>query len=116
MAHRLECIDAGTDYCPCYLAELNECIVCPQLQGKNFCDCNWRGVCIFQEFVWGGYKAKATRSTIFSKVLKKEKINEEVIILTLKVPNKMARDLNEPGSFVFLRGISSPSFLILQCQ
>ncbi|ABY92863.1 sulfide/dihydroorotate dehydrogenase-like FAD/NAD-binding protein [Thermoanaerobacter sp. X514] len=110
MANRLECIDAGTDYCPCYLAELNECIVCSQLQGKNFCDCNWRGVCIFQEFVWAGYKAKATRSTIFSKVLKREEINEEVIILTLKVPNKMARDLNEPGSFVFLRGISSPPF------
>lgn len=67
-------------------------------------------MCIYQEFVWAGYKAKATRSTIFSKVLKKEKINKEVIILTLKVPNKMARELNEPGSFVFLRGISSPSF------
>jgi len=107
---RLECIDAGTDYCPCYLAELNECIMCSQLQGKNFCDCNWRGVCIYQEFVWSGFKAKATRSTIFAKVIEKEILNKDLLILTLKVPNKMARDLNEPGSFVFLRGISSPSF------
>ncbi|AAM24553.1 2-polyprenylphenol hydroxylase and related flavodoxin oxidoreductases [Caldanaerobacter subterraneus subsp. tengcongensis MB4] len=110
LANRLECVDAGTEYCPCYLAELNECIVCSQLQGKKFCDCNWRGVCIFQEFVWAGYKAKATRSTVFSKVVKREEINDEVIVLTLKVPNKMARDLNEPGSFVFIRGYLSPSF------
>ncbi|MGB9779404.1 sulfide/dihydroorotate dehydrogenase-like FAD/NAD-binding protein [Caldanaerobacter sp.] len=110
MANRLECVDVGTEYCPCYLAELNECIVCSQLQGKKFCDCNWKGVCVFQEFVWAGYKAKVTRSTVFTRILKKEEINEEVVILTLKVPNKLARDLNEPGAYVFVRGYFSPSF------
>ncbi|SNX55404.1 sulfide/dihydroorotate dehydrogenase-like FAD/NAD-binding protein [Thermoanaerobacterium sp. RBIITD] len=110
MANRLECIDAGSDYCPCYLAELNECITCSQLQGKKFCDCNWKGVCIYQEYVWAGNKAKSTRNTIFSNVIDKQKINDSLLILTLSVPNKMARDLNEPGSYVFLRGVSSPSF------
>lgn len=110
MVNRLECIDAGSDYCPCYLAELNECITCSQLQGEKFCDCNWRGVCIYQEYVWAGYKAKSTRNAMFSKILSKENINDKLLILTLKVPNKMARELNEPGSYVFLRGVSSPSF------
>jgi len=107
---RLECIDIGSDYCPCYLAELNECIVCSQLQGKKFCDCNWKGVCVFQEFVWAKWKAKAKRDTIVSNIIDKQKINENLFILTLSVPNKMARDLNEPGSYVFLRNELSPSF------
>lgn len=110
MANRLECIDAGSDFCPCYLAELNECITCSHLQGKQFCDCNWRGVCIYQEYVWSGYKAKSTRNTILSQIINRQIISDDVFILTLSVPNKLARELNEPGSYVFLRGYQSPSF------
>ena len=110
MANRLECIDAGSDYCPCYLAELNECITCSLLQGKDFCDCNLRGVCVYQEYVWSGFKAKSKRETILSKVMERKKIKDNLLILTLKVPQKMARELKEPGSFVFLRGCSSHSF------
>ncbi len=108
--HRLECIDIGSDYCPCYLAELNECIVCSQLQGKEFCDCNWNGVCVYQDFIWSKRKAKAKRETIVADIIDKQSINKNLIILTLSVPNKMARDLNEPGSYVFLRNELSPSF------
>ncbi|AEF17255.1 hypothetical protein Thexy_1222 [Thermoanaerobacterium xylanolyticum LX-11] len=108
--HRLECIDIGSDYCPCYLAELNECIVCSQLQGKEFCDCNWNGVCVYQDFIWSKRKAKAKRETIVADIIDKQNINKNLIILTLSVSNKMARDLNEPGSYVFLRDESSPSF------
>lgn len=110
MASRLECIDAGSDYCPCYLAELNECITCSLLQGKEYCDCNWSGVGIYQEYVWSGGKAKTKRETIVSQVLGREKIRDNLFILTLAVPRKTARALNEPGSYVFLRGCSTPSF------
>lgn len=110
MANRLECIDAGSDYCPCYLAELNECITCSLLQGKDFCDCNLRGVCVYQEYVWSGFKAKSKRETILSKVMERKKIKDNLLILTLKVPQKTERDLKEPGSYVFLRGCSNPSF------
>lgn len=42
----IDCIDAGTEFCPCHLAEEGECILCSQLHGKCFCDCvNWKGVC-----------------------------------------------------------------------
>ncbi|MDI6605384.1 MAG: sulfide/dihydroorotate dehydrogenase-like FAD/NAD-binding protein [Thermoanaerobacteraceae bacterium] len=110
MTNRLECIDAGSEYCPCYLAELNECIVCSQLQGKQFCDCNWRGVCIYQEYIWAGCKSKSTRKTILSNIIKKDMINERLLILTLKIPKKLSRELNEPGSYIFLRDNLSPSF------
>ena len=43
----IDCIDAGSEFCPCHLAESGECILCSQLQGSHFCDClNWKGVCI----------------------------------------------------------------------
>ncbi|NFG18899.1 sulfide/dihydroorotate dehydrogenase-like FAD/NAD-binding protein, partial [Clostridium botulinum] len=43
-----DCIDAGSEYCPCHLAETGDCILCSQLSGKKFCDCiNWKGVCIY---------------------------------------------------------------------
>lgn len=110
MANSLECIDAGSNYCPCYLAELNECITCSLLQGKDFCDCNWGGVWIYQEYVWSGFKAKSKRETILSKIIERKKIKDNLFILTLKVPQKTAKDLKEPGSYVFIRGCSNPSF------
>lgn len=30
----LFCVDAGSAYCPCYLAESGECIACSLLRGK----------------------------------------------------------------------------------
>ena len=60
----IDCIDAGTEFCPCHLAESGECILCSQLQGGHFCDClNWKGVCIYQEFHDNGNKAKEQRKT-----------------------------------------------------
>mgnify|MGYP000921887947 CR=1 FL=1 len=52
---RMDCIDCGTEYCPCHLAESGECIMCSQLQGECFCDCvNWKGVCVYQELFNNG--------------------------------------------------------------
>lgn len=67
-----DCIDAGSEYCPCHLAETGDCILCSQLSGKKFCDCiNWKGVCIYQEFIWNGKKAKEERETYLGKIIKK---------------------------------------------
>ena len=99
-----DCIDAGTEFCPCHLAETGDCIVCSQLGGKNFCDCrNWKGVCIYQEYVWNGNKAKEGRKNNVCRVLKKELRENRLIIFTILVPHKLSQDLNKPGSFVFLR-------------
>lgn len=107
----VDCVDAGTDYCPCYLAETNNCLICSQLKGKVFCDCiNWKGVCIYQEYVWNGKKMKEPREDYNAEVKKVETINENVIFLSLKVSRTLSRELNQPGSYVFLRDEGYPEF------
>jgi hypothetical protein len=107
---KLECIDAGSEYCPCFLAETNECITCSQLQGKQFCDCNWRGVCIYQEYVWAGYKSKGIRESYKSRILDKKGITDNTIIFDLQVTRTLARELDNPGAYIFMRGEDKPAY------
>lgn len=106
----LSCIDAGSEYCPCYLAETNDCIVCSQLNGKSFCDCSWNGVCIYQEYFWCGNKKKDQRAVKEAEIIEKRKVHEEVIILKLKTEQALARQLKQPGSYVFIRDAHKPNF------
>ncbi|MCC5909904.1 MAG: sulfide/dihydroorotate dehydrogenase-like FAD/NAD-binding protein [Clostridiaceae bacterium] len=101
--YRWQCIDAGSDYCPCYLAETMDCITCSHLQGKEFCDCNWRGVCIYQAFAFEGDKKKVPREDMEALIVKKEEHGSNITIFTLKVPHYMARQLSQPGSYIFVR-------------
>jgi dihydroorotate dehydrogenase electron transfer subunit len=111
MYEKLDCIDAGTDYCPCHLAETGDCILCSQLSGKTFCDCiNWKGVCIYQEFVWNGNKAKPGRKNYICKVIDKSLINKNVVVFTILTSHKLAQDLLHPGSFIFMRSPESNQF------
>lgn len=105
MSHEIiDCIDAGSEFCPCHLAESGDCILCSQLCGKEFCDCiNWKGVCIFQEYRWNGEKAKEGRKTYSSTILDKEPLAKDIFIFTIAVTHALAQNLVYPGSFVFLR-------------
>lgn len=107
---RYECIDAGSEYCPCYLAETNDCITCSHLQGKEFCDCEWRGVCIYQEYTWNKKRAKGTRNTVEAKILNMKKIGDNLIILNILVGKTLARQLKQPGSYVFIRPKNKPQY------
>jgi NAD(P)H-flavin reductase len=74
------------------------------LSGKHFCDCiNWKGVCIYQEYIWNGNKAKPERSNYLYNILKKEILEEKIAILTIETTHKMAKDLLHPGSYIFVR-------------
>jgi NAD(P)H-flavin reductase len=107
----LDCIDAGSEYCPCHLAETGECIMCSQLQGRTFCDCrNWKGVCIYQEFVSNRYKKKEQRKSRICSILQRDEIREGLIILKIQTEKDMARELNVPGAYVFLRSSESPEY------
>ena len=100
----IDCIDAGTEYCPCHLAESGECILCSQLQGSHFCDClNWNGVCIYQELYNNGNKAKEQRKAYTCKVSEKVLYDNEVLLIKFKAPHKLVIDLSKPGSFIFIR-------------
>lgn len=111
MYQLLDCIDAGSDYCPCYLAETGECLICSQLQGKTFCDCkNWKGVCIYQEYVWNGRRMKEQRRNISCELVDKKIVSQDVIIIKIRVNKTMARELNQPGAYVFLRKVDVPGY------
>ena len=81
----IDCIDAGTEYCPCKLAESGECLICSQCQGECFCDClNWKGVCIYQELYNNGNKAKEGRKTYDCIVEDVTNYNNNMIMIKFK--------------------------------
>lgn len=104
------CIDAGSEYCPCYLAELNECIACSHLRGKDYCDCVWSGVCIFNEYYMNGQKSKNKRKDYICEIIKDNFIKKDLKILKLRCPEELVDKLNYPGSYVFLRDLKSENF------
>ncbi|MEK6266832.1 MAG: sulfide/dihydroorotate dehydrogenase-like FAD/NAD-binding protein [Clostridium sp.] len=90
--------------CPCHLAETGDCILCSQLAGKSFCDCgNWNGVCIYQEYASNNYRAKEGRKYYNCKILKKDKLDGNIVIFTIKGTEKLVSELIHPGSFIFVR-------------
>lgn len=110
METRLECIDVGSEYCPCYLAETNNCLTCSMLQGEKFCNCNWRGICVYSEYVMNGNKRKEERQTEKVEVVDIKSISEDVFVLKIKTSKNLSRQLKEPGAYVFLRGENLPAY------
>ncbi|MEA4987731.1 MAG: hypothetical protein VB095_06700 [Anaerovorax sp.] len=105
-----DCIDAGTENCPCYLALTGDCLTCSRLQGKDCCDCNWRGVCIYNEFVQGNRKVNNPRTEFEAKILEKKFYLDDLVIFILDVGKGFAIKASHPGSYVFLRGRQSSHF------
>ncbi|MGL4873373.1 MAG: sulfide/dihydroorotate dehydrogenase-like FAD/NAD-binding protein [Clostridium sp.] len=104
MREKFTCIDLGTVYCPCHLAESGDCILCSQLKGKSFCECsNWNGVCVYNEFCNNKNKARKGRENICCDILKFQNIEDKLVIIKFKISRKLAIDLNVPGAYVFLR-------------
>ncbi|KRQ86800.1 Dihydroorotate dehydrogenase B (NAD(+)), electron transfer subunit [Caloramator mitchellensis] len=111
MFRYIDCIDAGTEFCPCNLADTGECIICSQLRGKTFCDClNWKGSCIFQEYYWNHNKSKKVREFAEYVVVDKKYIRDDLIKFDIQVNAHLARQLNSIGSYVFLKNPKSPEF------
>ena len=110
-----QCVDAGSDYCPCHLAEENSCIICTQLQGKGYCDCNWMGVCIYNDFYFSGNRKKEIRRSQEYPVIDSKIINNNNV-LTICVTKYMARSLNQTGSNIFVRNKHDDHFLMCQYQ
>ncbi|MGL5085721.1 MAG: sulfide/dihydroorotate dehydrogenase-like FAD/NAD-binding protein, partial [Clostridium sp.] len=84
--------------------ESGDCILCSQLHGSCFCDCsNWKGICIYQEFKYNGYKAKEGRKTYTCQVEEKKLYEKDVLLIKFMAPHKLAIDLVKPGSYIFIR-------------
>lgn len=106
----LRCIDAGSEFCPCYLADLGECVMCPVLCGKDNCDCDWSGTCIFQEYQWCKAGTRSHRESVDAEILEKTIIRKGLLTVRLHVGRSMSGKLHYPGSFVFLRRGGDSSF------
>ncbi|MFZ7132723.1 MAG: sulfide/dihydroorotate dehydrogenase-like FAD/NAD-binding protein [Eubacteriales bacterium] len=118
----IDCIDAGTEFCPCHLAESEECLLCSQLQGKEFCDCkNWKGTCIYQEFEWNNGKVQQGRKYFNGRIVEKKYITDNVILLNIKTDHYLCKNLLKPGSFIFLRNPNTHQYFdvpisIMECN
>lgn len=112
------CIDINSVYCPCILAETNHCVYCSHLKGEAVCNCNWAGICIMNEKIWQSTSAKnkwnwdekKVRNDIEVPVITQKLIAENTFWLKMAVPAELAKDLDCPGSFVFLRRAQDPDF------
>lgn len=106
----IDCIDAGTRFCPCSLAETGECILCSCLKGEKFCDCiNWKGVCIYGEFINNGKKSNPGRES-YHCLIQNKIITDKVFYLKVSVPHSLASELTYAGSFVFIRNEKFESY------
>ncbi|MCH3964864.1 MAG: sulfide/dihydroorotate dehydrogenase-like FAD/NAD-binding protein [Clostridium sp.] len=105
------CIDAGSIYCPCHLAETLDCILCSQLSGGHFCQCkNWCGVCIYEKYISNGNRPNNLRKTYSCLIEEKEVIEEDLYSFVIDAPENLVRELIYPGSFVFLRKNGDPIY------
>lgn len=111
MALNYKCIDALSPYCPCYLAENQSCLVCSVLQGKDTCDCNWQGFCVYQEYLWNGKKKKNFRNTVETKIAAKRIYGDNLALFKTILPAPvLSRDFSQPGSYVFLKSFDAPTY------
>ncbi|MBC2582487.1 sulfide/dihydroorotate dehydrogenase-like FAD/NAD-binding protein [Clostridium sp. DJ247] len=79
-------------------------MLCSQLSGKSFCDCiNWKGVCIYQDYILNNNKAKEARKNYLCKIMKKEVHDNNLYVFTINAPHSLVHELVYPGSIIFLR-------------
>lgn len=97
------CIDAGSENCPCLLAASGDCITCSRLQGKDCCDCSWRGVCIYNEYIQNGKRINNRREEKTTKIIKKIRYGDDLLVFVVEVSKGFALKASMPGSYVFLK-------------
>lgn len=107
MGEKYNCIDGGSDYCPCNLANTMDCISCSLLRGEEFCDCKWNGVCILYEYEMNNNKPNKLRKSYNGIVEGKEILDENLFLLKISLDKELLHELGEIGSYVFIKKIEN---------
>lgn len=97
------CIDAGTENCPCNLALSGNCIYCSRLAGMDYCDCNWKGVCVFNEFRQNGEKIRAERDEFAARIISRKQYMDDLYALVLDTGTGFAIKASRAGSFISVK-------------
>ena len=97
------CNDAGSVHCPCVLAACGKCMTCSRLAGKEFCDCKWQGVCVYNEYIQNGSLAAVHRKNLTCRIQKKIWYGDDLVVMRIDVPRGFAEKASLPGSYVFVR-------------
>ena len=97
------CADAGTQNCPCRLADFGKCLVCRKLAGGDCCGCDWQGVCIYNEFLQNNCRIGCQRQEVICGIEKTTWYEEDLVVMRVSVPRGLAEKASLPGSFVFLK-------------
>ena len=110
------CIDLNSPYCPCLLAETNNCVFCSHLQGSSTWDCNWAGVCVLYEKRWQPKKRNlrgediTVRTEVETEYQVVQQINEDTARIEFALPIDFAKSLDKAGAFIFMRRPGDPDF------
>lgn len=104
------CADVGTVNCPCPLAETGDCLICSRLAGKDICDCQWAGVCVYNEYIQNDKVIRNKRQNKTVPILKKIRYGSDLMVIVLKVSKGFALQAMVPGSFVFINTVGETDF------
>ncbi len=97
------CVDCGSKYCPCHLAYSGDCIKCSMIRGEKTCDCQWQGVCVYNEVIHNKNDLVQEREEYLCTILDKNEVSDGLFILKIKIPKKIVNDLSAVGSYVLLK-------------
>ncbi len=106
----INCIDVGSDNCPCYLALTGDCLVCSRLQGKDRCECSWTGVCVYNEFIQGNKRVNNPRKDFEAEIIYQKFYKENLVVYGLHVGKGFAMRASRPGSYLFARAGGTDKF------
>ncbi len=104
------CIDSGSRFCPCDLANTLDCISCSHLRGEDSCDCNWNGVCILYEYYMNNMKSRGFRQVYDGLIIDKSKIEDNLFLLKIKTEEELVKELNNMGSYVFINKFNTSHY------
>lgn len=100
----IKCADAASENCPCWLAETGDCLVCSRLSGKDECDCDWTGVCIYNEFILNNKKRALPRAEEIFEIIEASELKEGgFTILKIACGRGFALKCLNPGTHIFIR-------------
>jgi len=104
------CADAGTQNCPCRLADFGQCPVCRKLAGGKCCECDWQGVCIYNEYLQNNRCMMCRRQDEPYRIEKTTWYEEDLVVMRVSVPRGLAEKASLPGSFVFMKAPGTEPF------